>query len=165
MRPLRTVDCSVARMEIIQVENLVKTFGEIKAVDGIQLSVQAGQIFGFLGPNGAGKSTTINILATVLQPTSGRATVAGFAVVAKPNDVRQSIGLVLQDQSLDDRLSVQENLYLHSLLYDVPSKVFKDRSTDVLRLVDLLDRRSSIVKTLSGGMKRRLEIARGLLHH
>src|SRR5262249_47322786 len=94
-----------------------------------------------------------------------QATVAGYDVVTRPNEVRQSIGLVFQDQSLDDRLSVQENLYLHALLYDVPSKVFKDRSTEVLRLVDLLDRRKSLVKTLSGGMKGRLEIARGLLHH
>jgi len=96
--------------DVIHVENLVKKFGNITAVDGIQLDVQSGQIFGFLGPNGAGKSTTIKILATLLKPTSGKAAVAGFDVVAKPNEVRQSIGLVFQDQSLDDRLTAQENL-------------------------------------------------------
>src|SRR5216117_549395 len=152
-------------MDVIHVENLVKKFGNITAVDGIQLDVQSGQIFGFLGPNGAGKSTTIKILATLLKPTSGKAAVAGFDVVAKPNEVRQSIGLVFQDQSLDDRLTAQENLWFHAMLYDLPSSVFVERADDLLRLVDLLDRRHSLVRTFSGGMKRRLEIARGLLHH
>jgi len=152
-------------MDVIHVENLVKKFGNITAVDGIQLDVQSGQIFGFLGPNGAGKSTTIKILATLLKPTSGRAAVAGFDVVAKPNEVRQSIGLVFQDQSLDDRLTAQENLWFHAMLYDLPSTLFAGRIEDVLRLVDLVDRRHSLVRTFSGGMKRRLEIARGLLHH
>ena len=151
--------------DVIRVENLVKKFGPITAVDGIQLDVQAGQIFGFLGPNGAGKSTTIKILATLLRPTSGKAAVAGFDVLTQPTQVRQSIGLVFQDQSLDDRLTAEENLWFHAMLYDLPSAVFATRLEEVLRLVDLLDRRKSLVKTFSGGMKRRLEIARGLLHH
>jgi ABC-2 type transport system ATP-binding protein len=151
--------------DVIRVENLVKKFGAISAVDGIQLDVQAGQIFGFLGPNGAGKSTTIKILATLLKPTSGKAAVAGFDVLTQPTQVRQSIGLVFQDQSLDDRLTAEENLWFHAMLYDLPSAVFAERLEEVLRLVDLLDRRHSLVRTFSGGMKRRLEIARGLLHH
>ncbi len=151
--------------DIIRVENLVKKFGAITAVDGIQLDVQSGQIFGFLGPNGAGKSTTIKILATLLKPTSGKAAVAGFDVLKNPNEVRQSIGLVFQDQSLDDRLTAEENLWFHAMLYDVPSSIFGERVEGVLRLVDLTDRRHSLVRTFSGGMKRRLEIARGLLHH
>jgi ABC-2 type transport system ATP-binding protein len=156
---------AIKKMNIIHVENLVKKFGTIAAVDNIQLDVEPGQIFGFLGPNGAGKSTTIKILATLLKPTSGKATVAGFDVLAAPNDGRRSIGLVFQDQSLDDRLTAQENLWFHAMLYDLPSSVFTSRVENVLGLVDLLDRRHSIVRTFSGGMKRRLEIARGLLHH
>src|SRR5215813_14850518 len=152
-------------MDVIHVENLVKKFGNITAVDGIQLDVQSGQIFGFLGPNGAGKSTTIKILATLLKPTSGKAAVAGFDVLTKPTEVRKSIGLVFQDQSLDDRLTAQENLWFHAMLYDLPSTLFAERIEDVLRLVDLIDRRHSLVRTFSGGMKRRLEIARGLLHY
>src|SRR6266516_3167746 len=152
-------------MNIIHVENLIKKFGTITAVDNIQLNVESGQMFGFLGPNGAGKSTTIKILATLLRPTAGKAVVAGFDVLTNPNEVRRSIGLVFQDQSLDDRLTAQENLWFHAMLYDLPSSVFVERANDVLRLVDLLDRRHSLVRTYSGGMKRRLEIARGLLHH
>ena len=150
---------------IIEVDNLLKTFGDLTAVDGVNFTVGAGEIFGFLGPNGAGKSTTIKILATLLKPTGGRATLAGFDVLTQPNQVRQSIGLVFQDQTLDVRLTAQENLHFHAMLYDVPRDVFKVRAEQVLRMVDLLDRRSSIVMTFSGGMKRRLEIARGLLHH
>jgi ABC-2 type transport system ATP-binding protein len=152
-------------MNVIHVEDLVKKFGQLTAVDNIRLDVEAGQIFGFLGPNGAGKSTTIKILATLLKPTNGRATVAGYDVITKPNDVRRSIGLVFQDQSLDDRLTAQENLWFHAMLYDLPSSLFAERAENVLRLVDLIDRRDSLVRTFSGGMKRRLEIARGLLHH
>ena len=151
--------------DVIRVENLVKKFGAITAVAGIQLDVQSGQIFGFLGPNGAGKSTTIKILATLLRPTSGKATVAGFDVLTQATKVRQSIGLVFQDQSLDDRLTAEENLWFHAMLYDVPRDIFSKRVEEVLRLVDLVDRRGSLVRTFSGGMKRRLEIARGLLHH
>src|SRR5437867_9160591 len=133
-------------MNIIHVENLVKKFGAITAVDDIQLEVESGQIFGFLGPNGAGKSTTIKILATLLRPTAGKAAVAGFDVLANPNEVRRSIGLVFQDQSLDDRLTAQENLWFHAMLYDLPSSVFVERVEDVLRLVDLIERRHSLVQ-------------------
>ena len=150
---------------VIEVHELIKKFGELTAVDGISFSVGAREIFGFLGPNGAGKSTTIKILATLLTPTSGRATLAGYDVATQPNDVRQSIGLVFQDPSLDNRLTADENLQFHAMLYDVPRDVFKQRADQVLQMVDLIDRRSSRVMTFSGGMKRRLEIARGLLHH
>jgi ABC-2 type transport system ATP-binding protein len=150
---------------MIKVDQLSKTFGEIKAVDGVSFEVGAGEIFGFLGPNGAGKSTTIKMLATLLKPTGGRATLAGYDVATQPTEVRQSIGLVFQDQSLDNRLTADENLKFHAMLYDVPADVYRARADQVLKMVDLVDRRSSIVMTYSGGMKRRLEIARGLLHH
>src|SRR5262245_40229822 len=150
---------------IIEVESLVKKFGELTAVNGISFSVEAGAIFGFLGPNGAGKSTTIKMLATLLKPTSGKASLAGFDINSQPNLVRQSIGLVFQDQSLDIRLTADENLQFHAMLYNVPGDVFSARAEQVLRMVDLIDRRTSPVSTFSGGMKRRLEIARGLLHH
>ena len=150
---------------IIQVEDLVRKFGERTAVNGITFSVGAGAIFGFLGPNGAGKTTTIKILATLLRPTSGKATLAGYDVTTRSNEVRQCIGLVFQDPSLDERLTAEENLQFHAMLYDVPNDVFKTRAEHVLRTVDLTDRRKSLVRTFSGGMKRRLEIARGLLHH
>ena len=149
---------------IIDVQTLVKKFGDLTAVDGVSFTVGAGEIFGFLGPNGAGKSTTIKILATLLKPTSGRATLAGADVVQRPYEVRQAIGLVFQDPSLDNRLTADENLKFHAMLYGLPADLFKSRADDVLKMVDLLDRRSSLVMTFSGGMKRRLEIARGLLH-
>jgi ABC-2 type transport system ATP-binding protein len=151
-------------MNIIQVENLVKKFGAVTAIENIQLNVESGQIFGFLGPNGAGKSTTIKILATLMAPTAGRALVAGFDVVENPTEVRRNIGIVFQDQTLDDRLTAEENLWFHAMLYDMPAKTLKERSTAMLQVVDLIDRRDAVVKTFSGGMKRRLEIARGLLH-
>jgi ABC-2 type transport system ATP-binding protein len=150
---------------IIHVDDLVKTFDKLTAVDHVSFDVEAGAIFGFLGPNGAGKSTTIKMLATLLKPTSGRATLAGFDVATQPTDVRRAIGIVFQDQSLDIRLTADENLKFHAMLYGVPRDVFKARADQVLKMVDLLDRRGSIVITYSGGMKRRLEIARGLLHH
>jgi ABC-2 type transport system ATP-binding protein len=151
--------------EIIRVEGLIKKFGDFTAVAGIDFSVQAGEIFGFLGPNGAGKSTTIKILATLLKGSGGKAMLAGYDVASSPNEVRQCIGLVFQDQSLDERMTAEENLWFHSMLYDVPKDLFKTRMEQVLTMVDLLDRKSSLVRTFSGGMKRRLEIARGLLHH
>jgi ABC-2 type transport system ATP-binding protein len=151
--------------EIIQVENLLKKFGEFTAVDRVNFSVQAGEIFGFLGPNGAGKSTTIKILATLLKADGGKATLAGYDVSVSPNEVRQCIGLVFQDQSLDERMTADENLWFHSMLYDIPKDLYKSRAEQVLTMVDLMDRRTSLVRTFSGGMKRRLEIARGLLHH
>jgi len=150
---------------IIDVEALTRKFGDLTALDGVSLSVGAREIFGFLGPNGAGKSTTIKILATLLKPTAGRATLAGFDVATQPNEVRQSIGLVFQDPSLDVRLTADENLKFHAMLYDVPADVYRSRADSLLRMVDLVDRRTSQVMTYSGGMKRRLEIARGLLHH
>jgi ABC-2 type transport system ATP-binding protein len=151
--------------DIIQVEGLIKRFGDLAAVDGVDFIVREGEIFGFLGPNGAGKTTTINILATLLPATAGRATLAGFDVSKEPNAVRQSIGMVFQDASLDERLTAEENLQFHAMLYNVPRKIRAERMDQVLNMVGLNERRRSLVRTFSGGMKRRLEIARGLLHH
>ena len=150
---------------IIEVENLVKRFGELVAVDDISFTVAPGEIFGFLGPNGAGKTTTINILCTLSKPTSGRAIIHGFDVVHQQSQVRQSIGLVFQDPSLDERLSGLQNLRFHALVYNVPAAVRGERIEQVLKMVELWDRRHNQVRYYSGGMKRRLEIARGLLHH
>ncbi|MFA5866751.1 MAG: ATP-binding cassette domain-containing protein [Actinomycetota bacterium] len=145
--------------------DLVKKFGEHTAVDGVSFDVYPGEIFGFLGPNGAGKTTTINMLCTLLKPTSGTATLNGFDIVKQHTDVRKSIGLVFQDPSLDSRLSAGENLKFHAMIYGLPTEVFKPRMAEVLDMVDLKDRVNDIVNTFSGGMKRRLEIARGLLHY
>lgn len=150
---------------IIKVENLVKKFGQLVAVDNISFTVAPGEIFGFLGPNGAGKTTTINILCTLSKPTSGQAIVNGFDVVRQQSQVRQSIGLVFQDPSLDERLSGLQNLHFHALVYNVPSSVRQQRIEQVLRMTELWDRRHGEVRTYSGGMKRRLELARGLLHY
>ncbi len=150
---------------IIEVKNLTKKFGQLTAVDKISFSVEKGEIFGFLGPNGAGKSTTISMLATLLKPDFGQAMINGFNVNTQRNQVRRSIGLVFQDSSLDDKLTAEENLYFHADLYGVDKKIFSERLPEVLKLVDLWDRRGHIVKTFSGGMKRRLEIARGLIHY
>lgn len=152
-------------MSIIEVEGLTRRFGPVTAVAGIDFTVEAGEIFGFLGPNGAGKSTTIKILATLLKPTSGRARLAGYDVTAHPAAVRRSIGMVFQDPALDDRLTAEENLRFHAVFYDVPKNVANGRLERVLEMVGLADRRRALVRTFSGGMKRRLEIARGLLHH
>jgi ABC-2 type transport system ATP-binding protein len=149
---------------IIKVEHLVKKFKDITAVNDISFEVEEGEIFGFLGPNGAGKTTTINILCTLLKPTSGRAILNGFDVTTQQNQVRHSIGLVFQDPSLDEYISAMENLQFHASIYNVPSKQVRDRIEESLKMVELWDRRNSIVKTYSGGMKRRLELARGLLH-
>ena len=150
---------------IIKVENLVKRFGQLVAVDNISFTVAPGEIFGFLGPNGAGKTTTINILCTLAKPTSGQAIVNGFDVVRQQRQVRQSIGLVFQDPSLDERLSGLQNLRFHALVYHVPASVREQRIEQMLRMMELWDRRHSGVRTYSGGMKRRLELARGLLHY
>ena len=150
---------------IIKVENLVKKFGELVAVADISFSVTRGEVFGFLGPNGAGKTTTINILCTLSKPTSGQATIAGFDVVRQQSQVRQSIGLVFQDPSLDERLSGLQNMRFHALVYNVPASVREQRIEQMLRMMELWDKRHSQVLTYSGGMKRRLELARGLLHH
>ncbi len=150
---------------IIKVENLVKKFGELVAVADISFSVTRGEIFGFLGPNGAGKTTTINILCTLSKPTSGHATIAGFDVVRQQNQVRQSIGLVFQDPSLDERLSGLQNMRFHAMVYNVPASIREQRIEQMLRMMELWDKRHNQVITYSGGMKRRLELARGLLHH
>ena len=150
---------------IVRVENLVKRFGELVAVDDITFSVARGEIFGLLGPNGAGKTTTINILCTLSKPTSGQAFIAGFDVVRQQSQVRQSIGLVFQDPSLDEQLSGLQNLRFHALVYNVPASVREKRIEEMLTMVELWDKRHNEVRTYSGGMKRRLEIARGLLHH
>ncbi len=151
-------------LEVIQTENLKKDYGFISAVDGISFSVNRGELFGFLGPNGAGKTTTINILSTLTLPTSGVAYVNGFNVVTQSNQVRRSIGLVFQETTLDNHLTAEENLFLHAMLYDVPFKEFMRRRREVLKLCELWDRRKGLVNTFSGGMKRRLEIARALIH-
>ena len=150
---------------IIKVENLVKRFGELAAVDNVSFSVAQGEIFGFLGPNGAGKTTTINILCTLAKPTSGRATIDGLDVVRRQNQVRQLIGLVFQDPSLDERLSGLQNMRFHGLVYSMPASIREPRIEQLLRMMELWDKRHSQVQTYSGGMKRRLELARGLLHH
>ncbi len=146
------------------VDGLRKSFDDIVAVDGVTFDVAAGESFGFLGPNGAGKSTTINILCTLLRPTGGSASVAGFDVATRPADVRRHIGLVFQDPTLDEYLTAEENLRFHAELYGVPRETTEDRLRDVLEMVELWERRKGIVATFSGGMRRRLEIARGLLH-
>ncbi len=148
----------------VSARGLVKTYGDIQAVRAIDLEVFSGETFGFLGPNGAGKSTTISMLCTLLTPTAGSAQVAGFDVVHQRDDVRRHIGLVFQDQTLDGYLSAQMNLRLHGELYGVPASVLPDRIERILKMVGLWDRRKSKVNTFSGGMRRRLEIGRGLLH-
>jgi ABC-2 type transport system ATP-binding protein len=150
---------------IIKVENLVKKFGDLVAVNDVSFEVAPGEIFGFLGPNGAGKTTTINILCTLLKPTSGRAFINDFDVVRQQSQVRQSIGLVFQDPSLDERLTGMQNLRFHALVYNVPASVRNQRMQHVLEMVELWDKRNNFVRTYSGGMKRRLELARGLLHY
>jgi ABC-2 type transport system ATP-binding protein len=150
---------------IIEVESLIKKFGDLVAVNDISFKVAPGEIFGFLGPNGAGKTTTINILCTLTKPTSGRASIAGLDVVHQQSQVRQQIGLVFQDPSLDERLSGLQNLRFHALVYGVPASVREQRMEQLLRIMELWDKRRNKVQTYSGGMKRRLELARGLLHH
>jgi ABC-2 type transport system ATP-binding protein len=150
---------------VIEVAGLVKRYGSIEAVRGIDLVVEPGEVFGFLGPNGAGKTTTISILCTLLRPTAGDARVAGIDVTRDPAAVRSRIGLVFQDPSLDDQLTARENLELHGRIYGVPGPLRRQRIEELLGVVELADRADSLVKTFSGGMKRRLEIARGVLHH
>jgi ABC-2 type transport system ATP-binding protein len=149
---------------VIQVTDLVKRYGELEAVRGINFEVEPGETFGFLGPNGAGKSTTIKILCTLTDPTSGSARVAGYDVKTQRDTVRRNIGLVFQDTTLDSYLTGEQNLRFHADLYGVPRSQVGARMKMVLDMVNLWDRRQSVVGTYSGGMKRRLEIARGLLH-
>ncbi len=150
---------------IIEVKNLVKKFGDFTAVENISFDVKKGEIFAFLGPNGAGKSTTIKMLTTLLRPTSGSITLAGHDPTEDPEEVRRSFGIVFQDPSLDDELTAKENMEFHGVLYGIPAKLRKQRIEELMKFVELWDRRDSLVKEFSGGMKRRLEIARGLLHH
>ncbi|MCX6761240.1 MAG: ATP-binding cassette domain-containing protein [Candidatus Moranbacteria bacterium] len=152
-------------MNIIEVKNLVKKFDDIIAVDDISFSVEKGKIFAFLGPNGAGKTTTIKMFTTLLQPTSGKILINGFDPVTNSDDVRCSFGIIFQDPSLDDELTAFENLEFHGVLYDVPKKIRRERINELLKIVELESRKNDLVKEFSGGMKRRLEIARGLLHH
>ncbi|KPK41986.1 MAG: multidrug ABC transporter ATP-binding protein [Omnitrophica WOR_2 bacterium SM23_29] len=148
----------------VRVKNLSKHFEQVLAVDNISFEVERAEIFGFLGPNGAGKTTTINILCTLLMPTCGEAIVNGFNVITSPNEVRKSIGIIFQDPSLDERLTAYENLNFHGMIYHLPSTARKGRIEEVLNMVGLYSKRDCIVRTFSGGMKRRLEIARGLMH-
>ncbi|HET6447801.1 MAG TPA: ATP-binding cassette domain-containing protein [Conexibacter sp.] len=148
----------------VEVRGLVKRYGDVEAVRGIDLAVDAGETFGFLGPNGAGKSTTISMLCTLVRPDDGSARVAGHDVVRERGAVRRNIGLVFQDPTLDGYLSAEQNLRFHAELYGVPKALVSDRMRLVLEMVGLWERRRSLVQTYSGGMKRRLEIARGLLH-
>jgi ABC-2 type transport system ATP-binding protein len=148
----------------IEAEELGKSFGAVDAVRGVSFSVAPGEVFGFLGPNGAGKSTTIKMLCTLMRPTAGAARVSGFDVVAQRDAVRRQIGLVFQDPSLDNHLSADQNLRLHAELYGIDSGAIPARMDQLLAMVDLGDRRDTPVLTFSGGMRRRLEIARGLLH-
>jgi ABC-2 type transport system ATP-binding protein len=148
----------------VEVRRLTKTFGELTAVREVSFDVAQGEIFAFLGPNGAGKSTTINMLCTLARPTAGSAVVGGYDIVSEARMVRRHIGLVFQEQTLDDQLTAEENLRFHAVLYGVPSNQIDRRITRVLQLVALSDRRKDLVSTYSGGMARRLEIARGMLH-
>jgi ABC-2 type transport system ATP-binding protein len=151
-------------MDAIKVNKLLRKYGNFTAVKGIDFEVEEGEIFGFLGPNGAGKSTTISMLCTLLRPTSGDATVNGYDIITQPNEVRQSIGVIFQDPSLDDRLTGRENLDFHAMIYNVPRNDYEKRADELLEMVELKDKAKDLVKTYSGGM-RRLEIARGLIHH
>jgi len=150
---------------VITVKNVSKKFKEVVAVNDVSFEVNEGEIFAFLGPNGAGKSTTIKMLTTLLRPTAGSLFLAGRDVMKEQDAARKVFGIVFQDPSLDDELTAYENLELHAVLYGVDKKLMRQRIEELMTLVELWDRRDSRVKTFSGGMKRRLEIARGLLHH
>lgn len=151
-------------MHVIQVEDLTRKYGETTAVDGINFNVESGEIFGFLGPNGAGKTTTIHMLTTLLRPTSGKAMIDGHDIQRDRRGVRRKIGLVFQEPSLDEQLTARENLRFHAMLYGMPTATFVERSQSLLGLVELDAAADALVETYSGGMKRRLEVARGLLH-
>ena len=152
-------------MSIINVQNLSKQFKSVRAVDGISFSVSEGEVFGFLGPNGAGKTTTINILCTLLSATSGKAEIAGHDCAKDPDEVRTAIGLIFQDTTLDTGLTAYENLKFHAYLYNLDRKLTERRIDEMLSVVELQNRKHDLIKNFSGGMKRRLEIARGLLHY
>ncbi|KCZ72482.1 daunorubicin resistance ABC transporter ATP-binding subunit [Candidatus Methanoperedens nitroreducens] len=150
---------------VIKTEGLTKKYGKIAALDDLNLEVEEGEIFGLLGPNGAGKTTIISMLCTILKPTSGRAWVNGFDIVKESSKVRKSIGIVFQQPSVDDLLTGRENLAMHNLLFGVPRELRKQRIDEVLSLVNLEKRADDLVNTYSGGMRRRLELARGIMHH
>jgi ABC-2 type transport system ATP-binding protein len=150
---------------IIETHQLTKAFNSLKAVDKLDITVESGEIFGLLGPNGAGKTTTISMLCTILKPTSGTATVNGFDIVKEAMQVRKSIGIVFQDPSVDDRMTGRENLLMHANLYGVPTSEQNNRINNVLKLVELEERADDLTRTYSGGMRRRLELARGLIHY
>jgi len=152
-------------MKIIKVRGLIKKFKDFKAVDDISFEVESGEIFAFLGPNGAGKSTTIKILTTLLKPTAGDIELNGYKVDKNPGDVRRSLGIVFQDPSLDDKLTAYENMEFHGVLYGLDKKLRQEKIEQLLKFVELWERQGDLVNQFSGGMKRRLEIARGLLHH
>ena len=152
-------------MVAIKIEELTKKFDKLTAVDKVNLEIKQGELFGLLGPNGAGKTTMISMLCTILRPTSGTAKVWNHDIVKAQDNVRKSIGIVFQDQSLDDNLTGTENMQFHGRLYKVPKKIMNERMNELLELMELADRKDDLVKTYSGGMRRRLEIARGLLHH
>ena len=152
-------------MSIIETKNLTKSYNDLVAVDNLNLQIEEGEIFGLLGPNGAGKTTTLLMLTTLKPPTSGTAIINTFDIVKQPDKVRKSIGIVFQDPSSDEILTGYENLKLHGWLYDMPDKLREERIKEVLELVDLTDRKNDRVKKYSGGMRRRLELARGLMHH
>jgi ABC-2 type transport system ATP-binding protein len=150
---------------IIAVHRLTKKFGKLEAVKGISFHVKRGEVFAFLGPNGAGKTTTIKMLTTLLKPSTGEILINGSNPATNPQGVRKSFGIVFQDPSLDDELTAWENLEIHGILYDVPRKVRRERMEQLLKIAELWERKDDFVKTFSGGMRRRLEIARGILHH
>ncbi len=150
--------------DVIVVENLLKRFGDIVAVNGISFSVRKGEIFGLLGPNGAGKTTTIHIISTLLRPTSGKVIVGGYDVVREPGEVRKKIGIVFQDPSLDNNLTAYENMYIHGKLYGLGGNMLKKKIEELLRFVELYRFKDKVVRYFSGGMRRRLELARSLLH-
>jgi ABC-2 type transport system ATP-binding protein len=150
---------------MIEVTGLIKVFDGFTAVDGISFSVAEGEIFAFLGPNGAGKTTTIKILTTLLRPTKGKITLDGNDTQKNQHLVRRSFGIIFQDPSSDDELTAYENMEFHGVLYGVPKEVRRMRIEQLLRFVELWDRKDDLLKTFSGGMKRRLEVARGLIHH
>jgi ABC-2 type transport system ATP-binding protein len=156
---------SAGTPSIIDVDSLRREFGKLTAVDDVSFQVGRGEVFGFLGPNGAGKTTTINMLCTLLKPTAGSASVNGFDINRQRSEVRRSIGLVFQQSTLDEYLTAEQNLRFHAYAYAVPAEIREPRMRELLTMVELWDRRSGSVRTFSGGMKRRLEIARGLLHH
>ncbi len=152
-------------MSIISANNLTKKFKSLTAVDDVSFAVEEGEVFGFLGPNGAGKTTTINILCTLLAPTGGRAEIAGYDCVRRPDEVRSAIGIIFQDTTLDSGLTAYENLKFHACLYNLDRSLAAKRIDEMLGVVELSGRKNDPIKNFSGGMKRRLEIARGLLHY